>query len=60
MSFDVLKQRDAQRQIRRLQMTVAVALVLVLVFAGLAWYANEQRKKAVASRGGVGAGVPVV
>lgn len=50
VSFDALKQRDAQRQIRRLQMTVAVALVLVLAFGGLAWYANEQRAKAVAAR----------
>jgi tetratricopeptide (TPR) repeat protein len=50
VSFDALKQRDAQRQIRRLQMTVAVALVLVLAFAGLAWYANQQREKAVAAR----------
>jgi tetratricopeptide (TPR) repeat protein len=50
VSFDALKQRDGQRQIRRLQMTVAVALALVLAFAGLAWYANQQREKAVAAR----------
>lgn len=50
VSFDALKQRDAQRQIRRLQVMVAVAFVLVLAFAGLAWYANEQREKAVAAR----------
>jgi len=50
VNFDTLKRRDAQRQIRRLQMTVAVALVLVLAFAGLAWYANQQRIKAVKAR----------
>jgi tetratricopeptide (TPR) repeat protein len=50
VSFDALKQRDAQRQIRRLRLTVAVAFVLVLAFAGLAWYANQQREKAVAAR----------
>lgn len=50
VSFDALKLRDAQRQIRRLQMTVAVALMLVLAFAGLAWYANQQRIKAVKAR----------
>ncbi|MGC8786937.1 MAG: toll/interleukin-1 receptor domain-containing protein [Anaerolineae bacterium] len=50
VSFDALKQRDAQRQIRRLQVMVAVAFVLVLAFAGLAWYANVQREKAVAAR----------
>lgn len=50
VSFDALKQRDAQRQLRRLQGMVAVAFVLVLAFAGLAWYANWQREKAVAAR----------
>lgn len=50
VSFDALKQRDVQRQIRRLQVMVAVAFVLILTFAGLAWYANEQRAKAVAAR----------
>ena len=47
VSFDALKQRDAQRRIRRLQLAVAVAFVLVLAFAGLAWYATQQRDVAI-------------
>lgn len=50
VSFDVLKQREAQRRIRRLQRVMAMALLLVLIFAGLTWYSNRQRVKAVQAR----------
>ncbi len=50
VSFDALKQRDAHRKIRRLQMVVAASLVLATGLGGLAWYANRQREKAVKAR----------
>jgi len=50
VSFDALNQRETRRQVRRLQATVAVASLIVLTPAGMAWYSNYQRKKAVAAR----------
>ncbi len=47
VGFDALKQREAQRRVRRLELAVAITLVLVLAFAGLAWYANQARERAV-------------
>ena len=52
VSFDELKRRDDQRRIRRLELVVAVALVLVAAFAGLAWYAKQQQAKADLARQG--------
>ena len=43
VGFDALKQREAQRRIRRLQLVVTGFLFLALVLGGLAWYANHQR-----------------
>lgn len=50
LGFDVLKQRDAHRRIRRLQAAVAFVLVFALGFAGLALYAQHQRDKAIKAR----------
>jgi len=50
VSFDVLKRRDNQRRIRRLEVVMVIALALVAAFAGLAGYANQQRVKAVEAR----------
>jgi len=50
VSFDALKQRDAHRQIRRLQLAVSAALLVVISLAGMAWYSNHQRIKAVKAR----------
>jgi len=50
VSFDALKQRDAQRQVRRLQQILGAALVVAAGFAALAWYATQQRDKAVSAR----------
>ena len=47
VGFDALKQRDAQRRIRRLQQVIAVIALLVLAFAALAWYADRERRHAV-------------
>lgn len=46
VTFDALKQRDAQRRIRRLQFALALVAALVVAFAALAWYANHQRSLA--------------
>jgi eukaryotic-like serine/threonine-protein kinase len=50
VGFDVLKQRDQHRRIRRLQATIAAAAALALSFAGLAYVATVQRDKAVKAR----------
>jgi tetratricopeptide (TPR) repeat protein len=50
VSFDALKQRDAHRKIRRLQFMLAGVSLLLLSFATLAWYANQQRLAATRSR----------
>jgi len=50
VNFDALKQRDAHRKIRQLQMVVAASLVLAAGLGGLAWYASHQREKAVRAR----------
>jgi eukaryotic-like serine/threonine-protein kinase len=50
VSFDALRQREKDRRIRRLQLVAAVALALMMAFAGLAWYANRQRVKAIGAR----------
>lgn len=50
VSFDELKRRETQRRLRSLQLVTAVALVLVLAFAGLAWYADQQRVDADRAR----------
>jgi WD40 repeat protein len=41
--FDELRRRDQQRQAQRLRWITGVALVAVAIFAGIAWYANDQR-----------------
>src|SRR5262249_46552944 len=50
VTFDALKNRDAHRRIRRLQYTVAVVGALLVAFALLALYANQQRRTALAQR----------
>jgi len=50
VGFDALKQRDAQRRTRRLQITSAVLFVLVLAFATLGIYSNYQRLEAIEAR----------
>jgi tetratricopeptide (TPR) repeat protein len=50
VSFDALKQRDTHRQIRRLQVAVVAASLVVISLAGMAWYSNQQRNKAVKAR----------
>ncbi len=50
VSFDALRQRDAQRRIRRLEFTLAAALLLIFGIGALAWHANQQRIKAIKAR----------
>jgi len=50
VSFDSLKQRDAHRRIRRLQLAVFASLLVALSLAALATYAFHQRDKAVKAR----------
>lgn len=50
IGFDALKQREMHRRMRRLQIGVAIASVIALGFAGIAWYAETQRVTAVKSR----------
>jgi len=56
VGFDALKQRESQRRIRRLQIAIAAALLLALTFAGLSWYAMQQRSIAQDQRGRAEAG----
>jgi WD40 repeat protein len=46
IGLDTLKQRDAERRMRRMMVTAVVMGILVIVFAGLAVYANSQRQLA--------------
>jgi tetratricopeptide (TPR) repeat protein len=50
VSFDAIKQRDAHRQIRRLQKILTATVLITLAFAGLAWYSFHQRNKAIKAR----------
>ncbi len=50
VGFDALKRRDTQRRVRRMQLALTFALVLVAGFASLAWYSNQQRLSAVEAR----------
>ena len=50
VTFDALKQRDAHRRIRRLEVAVAASLVVALSLAALTTYAFHQRNKAVKAR----------
>ena len=50
VGFDVLKQRDSHRRIRQFQLAAGFSLILAAGFAGLAFYAERQRAKAVAAR----------
>ena len=50
VGFDALKQRDAQRKIHRLQLVVAASALVILSLAGMAWYSNHQRQRAIAAR----------
>lgn len=50
VEFDDLKQRNARRRIIQLEYILVVSLLLVVVFAGMAWYSNHQRAKAVEAR----------
>ena len=50
VSFDSLKQRDAYRRIRRLQLAVSASLLMALSLAELAAYAFHQRDKTVKAR----------
>lgn len=46
IGLDGLKQRDAQRQILRLEIILAVVTILSILIIGLGWYAYDQRTKA--------------
>ena len=50
IGFDALKQREAHRRIRRLQAGIALLSAIVLVVTSLAFYAEDQRVKAVKAR----------
>jgi tetratricopeptide (TPR) repeat protein len=50
IGFDALKQREAHRRIRRLQIAIVIASVIAVGFAGIALYAEGQRVKAVKAR----------
>lgn len=50
IGFDALKQREAHRRMRRLQVAVALVSAVAVGFAGLALYAEGQRVKAVKAR----------
>jgi tetratricopeptide (TPR) repeat protein len=50
VSFDAIKQREAHRQIRRLQLILSAAMLTLLVFAGMVWYSYHQRNKAIKAR----------
>src|ERR1700757_1779162 len=46
VDFDALKQRELARKVRRLQFVSAAALLLIATFAGVAWYAWQQKQLA--------------
>jgi hypothetical protein len=50
VGFDALRQRDAQKRIRRAKMIASAAVALAAVFAGLTVYAQYQRTEAVEAR----------
>jgi tetratricopeptide (TPR) repeat protein len=50
VSYDALKQRDSHRRLRRLQLYLSIASMLVVAFGVLASYATQQRDRAVKSR----------
>lgn len=50
VGFDALKQRDAQRRLRRLQFFLSLAFSVAVGFGCLALYAERQRDKAVKAR----------
>ena len=50
IGFDALKQREAHRRMRRLQVAVAAVSAVAVAFAGIALYAENQRVKAVKAR----------
>jgi eukaryotic-like serine/threonine-protein kinase len=50
VGFEALRLRYEQQRNRRLWIVIAGALALAAVLAAMAWYSNEQRKKAVAAR----------
>lgn len=50
VGFDILKQRDTHRRLRRLQIAIVLALAIAAALAGLAVYANSKRAEAVTER----------
>jgi eukaryotic-like serine/threonine-protein kinase len=46
VSFDSLRQRDAQRRLQRLVLTISTALLVFFAFAALAWFASQARRSA--------------
>lgn len=50
VNFDVLKQRDARRRARNMQILLTLSFLVTAIFASLSWYANRQRIAAVEQR----------
>src|SRR5262245_52923790 len=46
VDFGVLKQRELARKLRRLQIVSAAAVLLIAIFAGVAWFAWQQKQLA--------------
>lgn len=49
IGFDTLKHRDMRRWIFRLSVTLSISIIITILVVGLGWYAETQRKNAVAA-----------
>lgn len=50
VGFDMLKQRDTRRRLRRLQWITSLSFIVVGIFAALALYSFYQRNEAIAAK----------
>ena len=50
VGFDMLKQRDTRRRLRRLQWITSLSFIVVGIFAALALYSFYQRNQAIAAK----------
>jgi tetratricopeptide (TPR) repeat protein len=50
VGFDMLKQRDTRRRIKRLQTITSLSFIVVVIFAALALYSFYQRNEAIAAK----------